>query len=249
MSLELKVVDLGTIGFKELESVQERLARERLGGTISDTLLIAQHPPTITKGHSSLDRNIVHVSEPELNALGITLLESRRAGGSTYLGPGQLGFYPVFHLGNLGITPYEFLRTMERAAHHVTTNMGIDTYLGTVHNPKLGRDYHSVWYTNNKKPHKFFAIGIHTIGGFNGVIDNGGFSVCLNPEGYKHFRLIDHCGFKLSDVGITSFKEMLGYDPSTDIVKEKFVRAIASTLRYSTISDSKKDEVLRYAAA
>src|SRR5918911_1402751 len=94
----LDVRRLGLVDYREAWRLQQALAEERRLGSISDTLLLLQHPHTYTIGRRGT-RDHVFLSERQLAERGITCLEVDRGGDVTYHGPGQLVGYPIFKLG------------------------------------------------------------------------------------------------------------------------------------------------------
>jgi len=234
MNLELHVLDLGTKSYEETAKLHKQLADQRQADKIPDTLLIAQHPPTITLGLSE-KRNTIHATPRELHDYGIKLHQSQRAGGAAYLGPGQLTFYPAIKLQQHGISGYDYIREIEKVTHKAAQALGANTYLGSVPNPNTGKAYKSVWYNAHGKPHKFFAIGIHTTGGMFGTIDNGGFTLLVEPEGHQYYHLIDHCGFQLDQVGATSIAEMLGTPADYADIKSTMVEQLGKHFNYNVM--------------
>ncbi len=77
----------------------DAVARERGTGT----LLLLEHPPTITMGHRETGENL-RSDAATLEQEGIAVQRTDRGGFATYHGPGQLVGYPVFPLSALGGT-------------------------------------------------------------------------------------------------------------------------------------------------
>jgi lipoate-protein ligase B len=114
---------LGLIPYQEAWQLQNRLAEERAGGTIPDTLVLLQHPHTYTIGRRGT-RDHVYLTEAELAEQGITCLEVDRGGDVTYHGPGQLVGYPIL---DLGPTPDvgAYLRALEESLIEVLAQFEI----------------------------------------------------------------------------------------------------------------------------
>jgi lipoyl(octanoyl) transferase len=245
VTLELKVIDVGQKKYDEVERIQESLAVLRAKEMIPDTLVVAQHPPTITTGLSA-SRNKVYASTEELAAKGIDFFSSRRAGGAAYLGPGQLVFYPVVHLPGIGVDIFPYLREIENVASHVANRMGAKTFVGTEHNPTTNKSYHGAWYIREDGTKcKFLAQGYHA-GNNLKLISRGGFTINVGKESHEHFDLIDHCGFRLNEVGAVSFEEMLGYRPAMDRVKDEVIKELVKKFGYGYVSNSSFKEVEKY---
>jgi len=98
VSLPLAVRWLGRVPYATALAEQRRLHAARLAGTVSDTLLLLEHPPVYTLGRNS-DPAAILRSESFLAQRGATVERSERGGGVTFHGPGQLVAYPIIGLG------------------------------------------------------------------------------------------------------------------------------------------------------
>ena len=98
VSLPLAVRWLGRMPYATALAEQRRLHAARLDGTVSDTLLLLEHPPVYTLGRNS-DPAAILRSESFLAQRGATVERSERGGGVTFHGPGQLVAYPIIGLG------------------------------------------------------------------------------------------------------------------------------------------------------
>ena len=85
------------MAYGEAHELQKELAQRRKDGEITDTLLIVEHPPTITLGRGAKEKNILFTNE-QLTELGVEVHETGRGGDVTYHGPGQIVAYPIFDL-------------------------------------------------------------------------------------------------------------------------------------------------------
>lgn len=88
---------LGLVPYAEALALQERLVRARTEGTIADTLLLLEHPPTITLGRGAKEAHLRFPRE-SLVARGVEVFDTGRGGDVTYHGPGQLVAYPILEL-------------------------------------------------------------------------------------------------------------------------------------------------------
>src|SRR5690349_11336225 len=109
-----RVLWLGRRDYCEVWEVQRELAAQRLAGEIPDTLLLLEHPPTLTLGRTA-DRAHILATEEALQRAGVTVVESDRGGDVTYHGPGQLVGYPILNLKAPPHTPdlHTYLRALE----------------------------------------------------------------------------------------------------------------------------------------
>lgn len=89
---------LGRVDYAHTQALQHQLVEARQRGVVPDTLLLLEHPPTITLGRGAHAENLLS-SREVLEANGLAVHESERGGDVTYHGPGQLVAYPIFDLG------------------------------------------------------------------------------------------------------------------------------------------------------
>lgn len=90
---------------------------ERLG-----TLILCEHPPTITCGKHSESGNVL-LSKDELERRGVARVAVERGGDVTYHGPGQLMVYPVVRVG---IRVSAYLQDLANVLAAVATKSGVD---------------------------------------------------------------------------------------------------------------------------
>ena len=96
---------LGLVPYQQAWDLQVQLAAQIAEGAIPATLLLLEHPHTITFGRSGKAANLLW-GEAELKQRGIQLYWVDRGGDVTYHGPGQLIGYPLFPLNiNKLVTP------------------------------------------------------------------------------------------------------------------------------------------------
>src|SRR5438105_4494453 len=70
----IHVVHLGRVPYADALKLQEDLVEYRKRGVIGDVLLLLEHPPVITLGRNSEERNLL-LSRDELAQRGIDLFE------------------------------------------------------------------------------------------------------------------------------------------------------------------------------
>src|SRR5262245_37414076 len=110
----LRVVDLGQIDFDAAFELQERLLAQRAENEIPDTLLLLEHPPTITLGRRGGEADIF-ASPSALAAAGIVVRSTNRGGLVTYHGPGQLVGYLIARLATFAGTAPALVHGIEEA--------------------------------------------------------------------------------------------------------------------------------------
>jgi lipoic acid synthetase len=200
---------LGTVGYKEGCCLQEELGAARASGAMGNTLLLLQHPPTITIGRGGGEEDIL-APPPVLRQAGVRVFQADRGGRATYHGPGQLVAYPILRPSNGDLHAHAW--RLEEVAIRVLRSYGL----------AVGRlDGHpGVWtgISNRSGSQKIAAVGLAVRDG----ITRHGLALNVAPE-MAHFDLFVSCG--ISDRGVTSMEEELGWAPDLAQVGERFARA------------------------
>ncbi len=183
-SEELWVCHLGPVPYGEAVAVQEQIREQRQAGTLPDTLLLLEHPPTYTRGRRSGD-NDLPLGEDAYRAKGIDIHPTDRGGRLTYHAPGQLVGYPI-----MGITDVNrYLRRMEDA---ILAALAEDGVQGRSRHEE-GIDYTGVWVEDRK----IASIGVHVSRG----VTTHGFAVNVTND-LEPFSWVIACG--LPDLQMTS---------------------------------------------
>lgn len=220
------VYQLGQVAYREAYRLQTDLLSRRINGDIGDTLLLLEHPPTITVGKSGRVENIL-VSPAELAEKGIPLFFVDRGGDVTYHGPGQLVGYPIIDLKNRGKDLHQYVHNLEEAVIRTLDDFGI----------RGGRDrsHRGVWV----KRREIAAIGLRV----SKWVTVHGFALNIDAD-LAPFSLINPCGF--SDRGATSMAEVLGREIAMTAVTERLMARFAEVfqVRLETGSDNLARAVL-----
>jgi lipoyl(octanoyl) transferase len=218
-----RVVWLGRIGYQEAWDLQRALAAQRLAGEIPDTLLLLEHPPTITMGRGGTSAHIVATPEA-LESRGIVLVDTDRGGDVTYHGPGQLVGYPILNLQAAPHRPdlHAYLRALEETL--IRALEAFDVAAGRF------PGYTGVW-TGMETPHprKVAAIGIRV----SRWITSHGFALNVCPD-LTHFDVIVPCGIR--DYGVTSLSRLLGREVSVTKVLPVVQSAFAEVFGFHSVS-------------
>ena len=193
----LQVRWLGRQGYLEAWELQRELAACRLAAAIPDTLLLLEHPPTITLGRAARREHLL-TDAAELARQGFAVVETDRGGDVTYHGPGQLVGYPILSLRDAPHTPdlHAYLRRLEACLIAALANFGVtaDRFPG----------YTGVWVGRDTPcPEKIAAIGVKA----SRWITQHGFALNITPD-LAHFEHIVPCG--IHDYGVTSLARVLG---------------------------------------
>lgn len=117
-------IDLGRVPYRAALGLQERVASERSLGLRPDTLLLLEHPPTVTLGRRALDSALIG-GRSELERRGIVVERVGRGGGATYHGPGQLVGYPIVELDGRGRRVRRFVEGLENALVAAVASFGV----------------------------------------------------------------------------------------------------------------------------
>jgi lipoate-protein ligase B len=197
------VYQLGLIDYGEAYHHQRQLIRQRLDGEIEDTLLLLEHPPTITIGKSGKPENVL-VSQEQLTKQGISLFFTDRGGDVTYHGPGQLVAYPIIDLRNRGRDIHRYIRELEEVVIRTLADFSISAHRDSNHA--------GVWV----KEAEIAAIGLSV----KRWITMHGIALNINSN-LEHFTLINPCGF--TDRTATSISRLLGWEIAMAEVTQRLV--------------------------
>lgn len=184
---ELWVVRLGTLAYSEALELQRAVARDRITGAIpQDVLLLVEHPPVVTFGRSSKQKNMI--SSPDfLASRGVELFEVERGGDVTFHGPGQLVGYPIIDLKRHRQDLHWFLRQVEEALIRTLGDYGIPG--------ERSKGYTGVW----TRGRKIASIGVHA----RDWVTWHGFALNVVTD-LSYFDLIVPCG--IDGVTMTSIE-------------------------------------------
>lgn len=194
---------------------QNDLVAQRSAGLIRDTLLLLEHPPTITLGRSA-HREHVLLPPDELARRGIEVIACDRGGDVTYHAPGQLVGYPILKLVTYGGRVLSYLRHLEAVLIRVLAHYDI---AGERREGLTG-----VWVGASK----IAAIGvrIHASG-----VTSHGFALNVAPD-LRGFRMIVPCG--LHGCGITSLEQLLGQAPPISAIHSLTIAQFAAVFGIAT---------------
>lgn len=218
---KLEVRRLGRREYQNVWDEQKNLAHLRLEDKIPDTLLLVEHPPTLTLGRSAHAEHLL-ASPETLQAAGAAVIQSDRGGDITYHGPGQLVGYPILNLQQLPHQPdlHRYLRQLEEVLILTLADFGITA--------ARFPGYTGVWVERDTPhPRKIAAIGIKT----TRWITLHGFALNVNPD-LSHFGWIVPCGIR--DYGVTSLTQLLGKPLTLDAVIPSVIRHFAAVFDLKT---------------
>lgn len=201
------VYQLGLTGYNEADSLQKELLEKRANGEIPDTLLLLEHPPTITTGRAGQPENVL-VSREQLEREGINLVSVDRGGDATYHGPGQLVAYPIIDLRDRNRDARRYVRDLEEVIIRTLGDFDITA--------SRDQSHAGVWVENEEMA----AIGVSV----RQWVTRHGFALNVNTD-LRPFSFINPCGF--TDRGATSLSRLLARDVSVTAVTERLVARFA----------------------
>lgn len=120
----LLIIDYGLADYKKVLELQYQLRDERLRSEITNTVLIVEHPATITLG-ARQSANKLLAGRKELAEKHIDVVDIRRGGGTTAHNPGQLVFYPILNLQQLNLGISEYIRELESIGAELLEQLGV----------------------------------------------------------------------------------------------------------------------------
>ncbi len=200
------VMNLGLVPYEEAWELQRSIAGAVSQGAIPDTILLLEHPPTVTTGRRT-EEGELHIPA----GAEVEVVETDRGGKSTYHGPGQLVCYPIFDLKRHGQDVKRYCRDLEEALIVTLAKLGVE---GERIDGLTG-----VWLT--RPPRKIASIGIHIA---KWVTTHGyALNVDLDPAPFTQW--ITACG--LEDAAFTTIATELGRPVTVDEVRAPALEALA----------------------
>jgi lipoyl(octanoyl) transferase len=201
----LKVERLGRVEYSAALDLQKQTERAVLTGEQPDTLLLLEHPHTLTLGRRSGEGGII-VPDQVLRERGVIVFETNRGGKVTYHGLGQIVGYPIINLSPDREDVHRFVRDLEEVLIRALKDFGVEAFriegLTGVHTP-LG---------------KMAAIGVHIAR----WVTTHGFALNVNTD-LSYFDLIIAC----EGEPVTSMKELLGREVELREVEDRIIENFA----------------------
>jgi lipoyl(octanoyl) transferase len=189
------VVNLGLIGWAEANALQERVVAARKTGTMGDTVLLCEHPHTITLGRNGNAQNLL-AAENVLRQKGVELHHTNRGGDITYHGPGQLVGYPILNLAAIRRDIGWYMRMLEEAMIRASAEFGVTAVR------EAGKTGIWVAASTAVAPEKLAALGVH----LSRWVTSHGFAYNVSTD-LRYFGLIVPCG--LAERQATSLEKLL----------------------------------------
>ena len=202
-----QVLQLGTVPYLEAWELQRTVAAEVADGTRPDTILLLEHPPTITTGRRTEESELHVPADAE-----VEVVATDRGGKSTFHGPGQLVCYPIFDLARHGQDVKRYCRELEEALILTLRSLGVE---GERIDGLTG-----VWLT--RPPRKIASIGIH----ISKWVTTHGYALNVDLDPAPFTQWITACG--LEDAMFTTIAKELGRPVTVDEVRSPALEALAA---------------------
>jgi len=206
MALEAQLINLGTVDYREALELQRTIAAGVADGSLPDTVLLLEHPPTITLGRRT-EEGEVHVPD----GAEVDVVEVDRGGKSTYHAPGQLVCYPILDLTRHGQDVKKYCRDLEEVVAQTLDAFALE---GTSIEGLTG-----VWLQS--PPRKIASIGIH----LSKWVSTHGYALNVDLDPAPFTDWITACG--LDGYAFTSMARELGRPVSVDEVRPAAAQAFA----------------------
>src|ERR1043166_5948992 len=123
----LKVERLGRVEYGVALDVQKQTERAVLTGAQPDTLLLLEHPHTLTLGRRSGPNGIIAPDEV-LKARGVTVFETNRGGKGTYYGICQMVCSTTINLSPAREDVHRFVRDLEEVLIRAMGDFEIEAF-------------------------------------------------------------------------------------------------------------------------
>jgi lipoate-protein ligase B len=214
-----RVCRLGLISFPDAMRYEHALLKLRYEEKAGDTLLIFEHPPTITLGRFGELKNIL-LGPQELERRGIAYYDSDRGGDATFNCPGQPVIHPIVDLRRFGARNY--IAAMQDMAAAVVRSYGIPA--------ERSPDHPGVWVRGKQ----IAAIGLH----LRQNVSMHGLSLNVNPD-LEDFEVINLCG--LPGKAATSIQAELGRPVSVDEVITRVMQTFSEMFKVTLVPISKEE--------
>jgi lipoyl(octanoyl) transferase len=199
---KLLVKRLGRLEYGAALSVQKVTELAVKEGRQADTLLLLEHPHTLTVGRRGDSAGIL-MSQELLRARGVTVFETNRGGKLTYHGLGQIVGYPIINLSPHREDVHRYVRELEEVLIRTLADFAISAFrlegLTGVHTARG----------------KVAAIGVHIAR----WITTHGFALNVNTD-LSFFNLIIACDGEQ----VTSMEDLLGQEVDMAAVEDRIVR-------------------------
>jgi lipoate-protein ligase B len=202
---------LGRVEYGAALDIQKETERVVLNNEQPDTLLLLEHPHTLTLGRGS-GRERITTPQAVLEARGVTVFETNRGGKATYHGLGQIVGYPIVNLSPEREDVHRYVRDLEETLIRALSDFGIEAFrikgLTGVHTSEG----------------KVAAIGVHIAR----WVTTHGFALNVNTD-LSYFNLIIAC----EGEPVISMQKILGREVHMSMVEDRIIARFAEVFDMS----------------
>jgi lipoyl(octanoyl) transferase len=207
---KLLVQRLGLVDYESALTIQKETELAVKSGIQPDTLLLLEHPHTLTIGRRG-DSSSILLDDEQLRSRNVTLFETNRGGKVTYHGLGQVVGYPIVNLSPDREDVHRYVRDLEEVLIRALSDFGIHAFriegLTGVHTERG----------------KVAAIGVHIAR----WVTTHGFALNVNTD-LSYFDLIIAC----EGEPVTSMEVLLGRETELSAVEDRLVAHFADVFSY-----------------
>jgi lipoyl(octanoyl) transferase len=200
------LLNLGLVPYREAWGLQRSIADGVARSDASDTVLLLEHPPTITLGRRT-EPGELHVPP----GAEVEVVETDRGGKSTYHGPGQLVCYPIFDLTRHGQDVKKYCRDLEEAIIRTLAPLGLEA--------TRIEGLTGIWLES--PPRKIASIGVH----ISKWITTHGYALNVDLDPAPFTEWITACG--IEDAHFTTIARELGRPVTVAELRGPAVAALA----------------------
>ena len=206
----LLVQRLGLRDYQSALAIQKDTELAVKSGVQPDTLLLLEHPHTLTIGRRGESSSVL-LNEEELKFRNVTVFETNRGGKVTYHGLGQVVGYPIINLSPDREDVHRYVRDLEEVLIRTMSDFGIDAFriegLTGVHTRRG----------------KVAAIGVH----ISRWVTTHGFALNVNTD-LSYYNLIIAC----EGEPVTSMEELLGIETDLSVVEDHIISNFSDVFSY-----------------
>jgi lipoyl(octanoyl) transferase len=213
---KLLVQRLGLIDYQSALDLQKETEQAVKLGTQPDTLLLLEHPHTLTIGRRGESSSVLLNAE-QLKQRNVTLFETNRGGKVTYHGLGQIVGYPIVNLSPDREDVHRYVRDLEEALIRTMADFHIEAFR---------IDGLTGVYTSRGK---IAAIGVHIAR----WVTTHGFALNVNTD-LSYFDFIIGC----EGEPVTSMEQLLGSEINLSEVEDRIVTRFAEVFAMQVEIDS-----------
>ena len=208
---KLLVQRLGLVDYESGLTIQKETERAVKSGIQPDTILLLEHPHTLTIGRRG-DSSAILLDPEQLRRRNVTLFETNRGGKVTYHGLGQVVGYPIVNLSPDREDVHRYVRDLEEVLIRTMSDFGIKAFriegLTGVHTERG----------------KVAAIGVH----ISRWVTTHGFALNVNTD-LSYFDLIIACDGE----PVTTMEHLLGHETDLSAVEDRIVVHFAEVFAYT----------------